>query len=203
MSTSARSERYHHGDLRTALVQAALEELARGGPAALGLRELARHVGVSPAAPYRHFADRQALLEAVAAEGFTRFQAAMEAATAGLALDDQLEALARCYVHFAVTQPQLFRLMFSAEIEHRRSPVLAAAAEAAYASLAVAAAREDPGAPAEVAVTAWAFAHGLSMLLIDKQILGASAHPTGVGSDALVERLARRFVTGLRAGVER
>ncbi len=195
MSTSAPSDGYHHGNLRAALVAAALQRLEAEGPSALGLRELARGVGVSPSAPYRHFADRQALLEAVATEGFHRFSAAMSEAAAGLPDTEQLEAMARAYVRFAVASPHLFRLMFSAEIEHRRDPALAAAAKSAYASLAAAAAREDAAAPAKVAITAWAFVHGLSVLLIDQQILGVSAS----GADALVEQLAERLIAGLRA----
>jgi hypothetical protein len=85
--------------------------------------------------------------------------------------------------------------MFSTEIEHRRDPALAAAAKTAYATLAAAAAREDTGAAAKVAITAWAFVHGLSVLLIDQQILGVSAS----GADALVEQLAHRLIAGLRA----
>jgi AcrR family transcriptional regulator len=195
MSTSAPDSAYHHGNLREALVAAALERLQSEGPAALGLRELARGVGVSPSAPYRHFADRQALLEAVAAEGFRRFGAAMSAAADGKPESEQLEAMARAYVRFAISAPHLFRLMFSGEIDHRRDPALAAAAKAAYASLAAAAAREDGAAPAKVAITAWAFVHGLSILLIDQQILGVSS----AGADLLVEQLAHRLVAGLRA----
>lgn len=195
MSTSGPDAGYHHGNLREALLSAALDRLQTEGPSALGLRELARGVGVSPSAPYRHFADRQALLEAVATEGFRRFSAAMAAAAAEIPETDQLEAMARAYVRFAVASPHLFRLMFSTEIEHRRDPKLAAAAKAAYASLAAAAAREDAAAPAKVAITAWAFVHGLSVLLIDQQILGISA----AGADTLVEQLAHRLVAGLRA----
>lgn len=195
MSTSNPSGGYHHGNLREALVAAALERLQADGPAALGLRELARSVGVSPSAPYRHFADRQALLEAVATAGFQRFASAMTAAASGRPETEQLEAMARAYVRFAVDAPQLFRLMFSAEIEHRRDPALAAASKAAYATLATAAARDDPAAAAKVAITAWAFVHGLSVLLIDQQILGVSS----TGADALVEQLAHRLIAGLRA----
>lgn len=195
MSTSASTDAYHHGNLRAALVAAALERLETEGPSALGLRELARGLGVSPSAPYRHFSDRQALLEAVATEGFRRFSAAMSEAAAGLPETEQLEAMARAYVRFAVTSPHLFRLMFSSEIDHRRDPALAAAAKTAYASLAAAAAREDGAAPAKVAITAWAFVHGLSILLIDQQILGISS----AGADLLVEQLAHRLVAGLRA----
>jgi AcrR family transcriptional regulator len=195
MSTSSPEGRYHHGDLRRALVDAALEALAQKGPAGLGLRELARQVGVSAAAPYRHFADRNALLEAVAIDGFERFTASMQEARDAVFENEQLAAMAYAYVRFAIQQPQLFRLMFSAELDHQRNPALAKAGEAAYASLAVAAAREDPTAAAEVAVTCWAFVHGLAMLLLDGQILGS----TPANSDALIRKLTERFIFGLRA----
>ena len=195
MSTSSPDNGYHHGNLRETLVAAALDRLQVEGPSALGLRELARGIGVSPSAPYRHFTDRQALLEAVAAEGFRRFSMAMNAAAADKPETEQLEAMARAYVRFAIDAPHLFRLMFSTEIEHRRDPALAAAAKTAYATLAAAAAREDVAASAKVAITAWAFVHGLSVLLIDQQILGVSTS----GADALVEQLAHRLIAGLRA----
>lgn len=196
MSTSEGDSRYHHGDLRRALIDAALALLADKGAAGLGLRELARAVGVSPAAPYRHFADRKALLEAVAAEGFARFVATMEQAREGVPEARQLAAQAFAYVRFALDQPPLFRLMFSSELHPYRDPELRRQADAAYASIAVAAAREDKSAPAEVAVTCWSFVHGLAMLLLEEQILGVSAG----NADGLVRTLTERFVRGLRSG---
>ena len=153
-------------------------------------------MGVSPAAPYRHFADRKALLEAVAAEGFARFVAPMEQAREGVPEERQLAAQAFAYVRFALDQPPLFRLMFSSELHPYRDPELRRQADAAYASIAVAAAREDKSAPAEVAVTCWSFVHGLAMLLLEEQILGVSAG----NADALVRTLTERFVRGLRSG---
>ena len=102
MSTSKDEPRYHHGDLRRALVAGGLVLLEEKGASALGLREIARLVGVSAAAPYRHFADRKALLEAVAAEGFRGFAAAMAKAAEGLPEAEQLAAMAFAYVRFAL-----------------------------------------------------------------------------------------------------
>ena len=194
MSTSRASPRYHHGELRQALIEAALATLAEKGPAALGLRELARQVGVSAAAPYRHFADRKALLEAVAAVGFARFTETMAVTRDETSAPRQLEAMADGYVRFALHQPQLFRLMFSAELHPYRDAQLSAAADAAYSGLAAVAAREDPAAAAEAAMSCWALVHGLSMLLIDEQIVGVDPH----NATPLVGRLTRRFVAGLR-----
>lgn len=196
MSTSENAPRYHHGDLKRSLIAAGLVLLEEKGAAALGLREIARLVGVSPAAPYRHFADRKALLEAVAAEGFRSFSGAMARAADGMAEAEQLAAMAFAYVRFALDQPALFRLMFSAELHPYRDPDLKEQAEAAYATIAVAAAREDKSAPGEMAVTCWSFVHGLAMLVLEEQILGVSAG----NADALVRVLTERFVRDIRAG---
>lgn len=196
MSTFEESPRYHHGDLRRSLIAGGLVLLEEKGAAALGLREIARLVGVSAAAPYRHFADRKALLEAVAAEGFRQFTLAMEKAAEGQPEDKQLEIMAFAYVRFALEQPALFRLMFSSELHPYRDPDLREQADAAYATIAVAAAREDKSAPGEVAVMCWSFVHGLALLVLEEQILGVSAG----NADALVRRLTERFVRDIRAG---
>lgn len=188
MSTSEPTDRYHHGDLKRALVEAALDLLAEGGTEALGLRELARRVGVSAAAPYRHFRDKQALIQAVAAAGFVRFLATVEAARTDGSAQEQLAEMAEAYVGFAIANPALYRLMFSAELGKFEDRELKRAADAAYASLAVTAAKVDPDAPGEAAISAWAFVHGLSLLLLDNQLLGVTAATAG----PLVRRLARR-----------
>ncbi|MDP3317245.1 MAG: TetR/AcrR family transcriptional regulator [Devosia sp.] len=196
MSTSKDEPRYHHGDLRRALVAGGLVLLEEKGASALGLREIARLVGVSAAAPYRHFADRKALLEAVAAEGFRGFAAAMAKAAEGLPEAEQLAAMAFAYVRFALDEPALFRLMFSSDLHPYRDGELREHADAAYATIAVAAAREDKSAPGEMAVTCWSFVHGLAMLVLEEQILGVTAG----NADALVRVLTERFVRDIRAG---
>jgi AcrR family transcriptional regulator len=197
MSTSSPDDTYHHGDLKRALLEAALEMLDEEGAESIGLRELARRVGVSAAAPYRHFRGRQALLEAVATEGFRRFSAMMAAKEQDLPEVEQLPAMAEAYVRFALVQPALFRLMFSRQVDKTGNKALHAAAVEAYASLAKAAAREVPDAPSEGAVIAWSFVHGLAMLLLDEQILGVSPQ----NSDSLVRNLSQRFVRAMRAAV--
>lgn len=197
MSTSSPGDAYHHGDLKRALLEAALQMLDEEGAEGVGLRELARRVGVSPAAPYRHFRGRQALLEAVATEGFRRFSAMMAAKEQDLPEAEQLPAMAEAYVRFALVQPALFRLMFSRQVDKTGNRALHEAAVEAYASLAKAAAREAPDAPSEGAVIAWSFVHGLAMLLLDEQILGVSPQ----NSDSLVRNLSQRFVRAMRAAV--
>jgi AcrR family transcriptional regulator len=106
---------YHHGNLREALVAAALKEVARSGPEGFSLRSVARRAGVSPPAVYRHFADKDALLAAVAVECSERIGIAMRDAVAG-APDDPLErfrATGIAYVQFAVEHPEHFRAMSS------------------------------------------------------------------------------------------
>jgi len=109
------TRRYHHGDLRAALLTRAEETLKEKGPAALSLRELARDLGVSHAAPSRHFKDKQALLDALALAGFDRLVATL--AASGKAADesfaDRLGKLARAYVGFATANPELLDLMYS------------------------------------------------------------------------------------------
>jgi AcrR family transcriptional regulator len=114
---SAEHSTYHHGDLRAALIAAATAEIERSGYENLSLRELAASVGVSRAAPYRHFADRRALLAAVAADGFdalTRIH--RKAIAAEQTPQAQLIAAGRGYLAFAAERPQLFRLMFSSDL---------------------------------------------------------------------------------------
>ncbi len=106
---------YHHGDLRAALIKAAAAEIERGGYENLSLRELAQSLGVSRAAPYRHFADRRALLAAVAADGFDRLTAIHRNAK-GRTPHARLAAAGRGYLAFAAEQPQMFRLMFVSDL---------------------------------------------------------------------------------------
>lgn len=155
---------YHHGDLRGALVAAGLAALARGEEVAL--RALAREVGVSAPAVYRHFPDKAALVAALAREGFARLaadqRAAAEAAGGGLA---GFGATGAAYVRFARDNPALFRLIFAHPHAHDEP-------EEAMAMLrANARAAAGPGVDADVvALQAWSLAHGLAMLLLDGQV---------------------------------
>ena len=168
MSTSNRSP-YHHGALGPALIAAARALLDEGGPDAVGLREAARRVGVSPTATYRHFKDKEALLAALAIEGFREFGAALAAAERA---PDPLPAMGAAYIDFALAKPGMFRLMFSPLLSARRGDeALQAAAGAAFATLA-----RGVGAPSDAppsahipaaAIAAWSLVHGLSHLILD------------------------------------
>jgi AcrR family transcriptional regulator len=168
VSTSPISGKYHHGDLRRALLDAAMDMLATQGAEDLGLRELARVVGVSAAAPYRHFDNKTALLEALAVTGFRDFALAVDTAARDVAPGERLGAMGRAYVKFALEHANLFRLMFSPELKRDARPTLRMAADAAFASLRLATANEGDGRIA--ALKAWAQVHGLAVLLLDGQI---------------------------------
>jgi AcrR family transcriptional regulator len=168
VSTSPTSGKYHHGDLRRALLDAGMQMLETVGAEDLGLRELARVVGVSAAAPYRHFDNKTALLEALAVTGFRDFALAVDAAARDVAPGERLDAMGRAYVKFALEHASLFRLMFSPELKRDARPTLRMAADAAFASLRIATANEGDGRIA--ALKAWAQVHGLAVLLLDGQI---------------------------------
>lgn len=148
---------YHHGDLPAALLRAAGKTLEKRGIGALSLREVARDAGVSHNAPYRHFPDREALLVALAAEGF---------AVLGERLRGQSgRAMGEAYVRFALEQPQRFRLMFGGVLPMAKYPELRSAADGAYHALA--GAFQELAKPELAAAAAWSLVHGLSHLLLD------------------------------------
>jgi len=185
MSTSSNAP-YHHGNLRQALLEAALIILDRDGEAGLGLRDLARAVGVSPAAPYRHFDSRAALLEALAVTGFQRFTTAMTD-VAQTRPDDILSAMGKTYVLFALNNTALFRLMFSPQLKRDNRPGLRMAADAAFATLSLVSGGDTPGGRI-AALAAWARVHGLAVLLLDGQI----AIQAGEDIEALITEIIEK-----------
>jgi AcrR family transcriptional regulator len=126
MSMHPRTRSYHHGDLRAALLTRAEETLREKGPAALSLRELARDLGVSHAAPSRHFKDKQALLDALAQSGFERMAAVLGASQDGVPekISEQVEAVVRAYVGFARDNAALLDLMYSVKHDPEASDAL-------------------------------------------------------------------------------
>jgi AcrR family transcriptional regulator len=161
---------YHHGDLRASLIAAATELIAEHGVAGLSLRECARRAGVSHAAPYRHFADKNALLLAIARDGFMALEAVGKQAMVGI--DDpraRLDAYAVAYVRFAIEHPVVFRLMFTSELEHDGAePVDGGAFDLLVATAATVV---GPAVDARLAAAAsWALPHGLAMLILDRRI---------------------------------
>jgi AcrR family transcriptional regulator len=179
--------------LRTALVGAALDLLAEDGANAVSLRAVARRAGVSAMAPYRHYPDKEALLAAVAVQGFTglhdALRAADDAAPAGQALVEQAVA----YVGYAIENPALFRLMFgpSRLCTH---PELTAAGDAAYAVLAARVAAEAPAnADRDAsALGCWSLVHGLASLFLDGRITDKTTAPYGDVTRRVAEAMLGR-----------
>jgi AcrR family transcriptional regulator len=167
--------RYHHGDLRGALLDAAEWLLARRGAESLTLRDVARRAGVSHAAPYHHFAGLAELLAALAERSFAQLGAAMQAGVDAHPGDAraQLTAIAAAYVDFARQRPARFRLMFGPVLASRsRHPSLQRAADATFAVLLAAATRFDPAAGPLLALSGWSLAHGVSHLDLDGAFAG-------------------------------
>lgn len=174
------TRRYHHGDLRNALIEAGLKLLEARGPDGnqddLGLREVAREVGVSATAIYRHFPDKQALQAALAGEGLARLALRQQQASAQAGGGKAgFLASGMSYLHFAAEHPLLFRLMFS----HAQTDDLLDASPDQM-SAAMRGLRDDidrllpadwPAARRKAtALHAWALVHGLAMLVLDQQI---------------------------------
>jgi AcrR family transcriptional regulator len=164
---------YHHGNLKEALLRAALELIAQKGPAGFTLAEAARWAGVSPAAPYRHFRDRDELLASIALRGFNQFEAALTRAWDDGRPDvfTAFDRLGKAYLAFARTEPAYYSAMFEAGIPHATNPELREAGDRAFAVLRAAAeklcAQAPPGKrpPAlMVALHIWAVSHGIASL---------------------------------------
>lgn len=168
-----RSKPYHHGNLREALLQSAIRLIAEVGPTAFTLREVARQAGVSHNAPYRHFQDKDALLAAVAAQGYGELTEAMLEAAGQLpdALD-RLKQAGLAYISFALRRPEHFAVMFDAPFSKRTHPEAADAAERAFSVLVglVTECQErrqlTSGTPLELALLAWSMVHGIAKLAI-------------------------------------
>jgi AcrR family transcriptional regulator len=162
--------RYHHGDLRVACLRAAMELLEQDGAAGLSVRAVARRAGVSPGAPYRHYADRDALVSAVAAEGYRELAGYLSAAHPSPSTPDDVAAVAVAYVQFALEHPALFRTMFSDPCDADSSErVAATTAIAEYVGALVR--RAFPGADPDALSTAiWAVVHGLAFLHLDAKL---------------------------------
>ena len=161
----------HHGNLKEALIRAALELIAAKGPSGFAFAEAARSAGVSPAAPYRHFRDREELLANVARRGFEQFEAALKAAWKDGVPNpfSAFERLDRAYLEFARTEPAYYSAMFEDGIPLEVSPELRDAGERAFAVIRSAAERLVAQIPAAqrppafmVALHVWS--HGIASL---------------------------------------
>lgn len=162
---------YHHGNLKEALVRAALDLIGEKGPGGFTFAEAARAAGVSPAAPYRHFRDRDDLMAEVARRGFAAFADALEAAWDRGRPDPRtaLERLGRAYLAFARTQPAFYAAMFEANVPADATPEVRAEGDRAFGALrsaAEAVAATLPSRPPAMmlALHIWSLAHGIADL---------------------------------------
>ena len=195
-------DRYHHGDLRRALLHEALRTIRKRGVDALTLRGVAEDLGVSRTALYRHFTDKNALLEAVAREGFRMLRVATgDGWERGGKGTSGFEAMGVAYVRFAVENPEHYRVMFGGALSSPvRDPELAKEGGAAFQVLVDALIDQQRDglirrdAPLQLAQFIWAIVHGIAMLAIDR--LPRSGH-TDV--DALAHYAIARVRTGIAA----
>jgi len=170
---------YHHGDLKNALIKAGVEILEREGVGGLSLRKVAKQAGVSHAAPYSHFADKQALIAAISTEGFKQLYSQIEAVTDMYLADPEtlLIETAWAYVQFALNAPDRFKLMFSSVLEKEKEYAefvemsqknfvqLVKIVEVCQQTGAL-----KSGASDVVAVSVWSTVHGFTSLLLEGQI---------------------------------
>lgn len=196
----AEEKSYHHGDLRNALIQAGLEILSDEGANALSLRKVARRAGVSHAAPYRHFNDKEALLIAIAEEGFQKLSQQMQAAIDRFpdSPGEQLLEVGWAYISFGLENPDHLRVMFGGMIEKQAVDdantfgLLLSAIQACQAAGIV-----KQGESQQLALTAWAQVHGLASLLIGRTLR------TKIFNDHDHEQLARLCLLTLYDGLRK
>jgi len=203
MSWSRGPRGYHHGNLKEALIRAALQLIAEKGPAGFTFAEAARFAGVSPAAPYRHFRDRDDLLADVARRGFEQFADALTKAWDDGRPDSMtaFERMGKAYLAFARTEPAYYSAMFEAGIAPNTSAELAAAGDRAFATIRTASeriiARLPPGRRPPVLMVAlhvWTLSHGIASLFGRGD---AARRPLPMTADELLEAGVLVYLRGL------
>lgn len=181
---------YHHGNLREALLAAALDLLAQDGVENLSLRTLARVTGVTQAAPYSHFRDKDELLAAIAETGFQRLALRMASDAAGaMPVRAKIEKLMQAYIAFACENKALFGIMFGREVSDlRKYPTLAMTAGKGYALISAALSRRAPSDEdtAFLTVAVWSLCQGLTTLIVNNRI-----DPAHFGARDLAEFIRR------------
>jgi AcrR family transcriptional regulator len=198
---------YHHGNLREALIEAALALIAENGPLGFTFAEAARQAGVSPAAPYRHFRDRDHLLADVAQQGFGHFEAALARAW-DQGRPDPMTAfcnIGKAYLDFARLQPGYYAAMFTAGIALDATPELRDVSDRAFAILRSAAETVTAGLPAGqrppalmVALHVWSLSHGIASLFAQRN---AVRRGLPMSPEDLLEAGVRVYLQGL--GIDR
>ena len=195
---------YHHGNLREALIKAALDLIAQKGPAGFTFAEAARAAGVSPAAPYRHYRDRDALMADVAARGFAAFEAKLTAAWNGGKpnASTAFERLGRAYLDFARREPAQFAAMFESGLAFATFPELHTAGERAFnvlrdACAALIETMPDAKRPPVMmmALHIWALAHGIAALFARGD---GARRPIPMPPEDLLDAAVLLYLDGLR-----
>jgi AcrR family transcriptional regulator len=192
-------------DTKQVLLRAAVEIAEADGVGAIGLRAAARRAGVTHGAPYRHFENQQALVAAVAEQGFRGLMAEVQAAqtAAGTDVLARFHALGVAYLRFALTHPGQFRVMFGAEAAAEQSVRSAEAAVFALAVNEIASAQRQhliaAGDPQELALLAWSTAHGLAVLMIDGLVQWVGLDTTA--PERLAKRITALMFNGLQHGI--
>jgi len=195
---------YHHGDLKNALIDAALALISVHGTRGLSLREAARNTGVSHAAAYRHYSSKESLLAAIAEQGFHMLTAQMRRAVADSHGDTAslLDATGRAYIEFGVTHPEHLQVMFSGAIGDLSAyPSLQQIAEQSYQVLGdvvaagLAAGRLRTSDPQLISLAAWSFVHGLAQLI-------ATGHVPAAREPAERQALLDALLPMLRLGLD-
>ena len=193
---------YHHGDLRDALVQAALKEAEQGGPEAISIKALAKKLGVAQPAPYRHFADREALLAAVTAAAFRQFSAALRFSIGRPSKRSKLSRLARATLDFGLQRNGIYRLMFASRVMAcaSKDSELHAAAMETFALVLEALEVPAVGLLRERhALQIWASLHGVVMLAEQGLLTGQVA---GITREELVEDIVAQTKLALSVAIK-
>jgi AcrR family transcriptional regulator len=193
---------YHHGDLREALIDAALKEAEKHGPEAISIKRLAQKLGVSQPAPYRHFADREALLAAVAAQSFRQFSAEMREALNKPSKRSKLSRFARAALEFGLRRTGIYRLMFASRVMAcaAEDSELHAAGRETFALLLEALEAPAVGLLRErQALKIWASLHGVIMLADQGLLTGDVA---GTTREQLVEDIVAEAKLALSIAIK-
>jgi len=203
-SDPSKKRGYHHGNLREALIEAALRLIGEKGPAGFTVAEAARAAGVSPAAPYRHFRDRDEMMADIARRGFESFAARLRKAWDGGKPDagEAFQRVGRAYLAFAREEPATYSAMFESGLSFSSQPALHAASEQAFAVLreaceAVIAGMPGPKKPPGlmVALHIWAQSHGIASLFARGD---AARRPVPMSPEDLLEASVLIYLDGLK-----
>ncbi|MCF6446066.1 TetR/AcrR family transcriptional regulator [Nereida sp. MMG025] len=198
LKKDAPRERYHHGDLRTQLIEATRQLIEQKGPDHFSVAEASRLAGVSSAAPYKHFKDKDDLVRAVALGGMRRQHDQLIEELDGLPPQslDRISALGRVYIRFALSEPAVFRLMFGLSKDHNEDDALVQQGENMFGAVKAEVARYRGSDVIEEidekrAFQLWSFVHGLSFLLLDGKL---TQMELPVSLDEMLDDIGRRVM---------